>query len=136
MELIMATTATGWSGLLNTPVALVLSIDRGALERATKRVYARLKVPRKLALVLNGTVAGSNATVTEGRVQASVGITAEQGGKRVIETNTLINRVTTAADKTRIDNAITKSSRPGSYPQQPGQPQTAGVFSGNGNIIA
>ena len=132
----MATTATGWSGLLNSATALVLSIDRGALERATKRVFTRLKVPRKLAQALNGAAVGGAALYTEGRVQASVGITAEQGGKRVIETNTYINRVTVAADQTRIANALQKSSRPSSYPQQPGQLQTSGIFSGNGNISA
>ncbi len=124
-------TATGYSGLWGT--SLVTVVDRGALERATKRIAARTKIQRKLALILNGAAAGSNATVTEGRVQAS---TSEQGGKRTIETNTLINRITTAADKTRIDAMWTKSSRPSSYPLQPGQIPTSGAFSGAGLMVA
>lgn len=126
-------TATGYSGLWGT--SLVTVVDRGALERATKRLGARQKVVRKLALVLNGAVAGTLATVTEGRVTASVGITAEQGGLRVIESNALINRVSTAADKTRIDNAWTKSSRIAPT-VQPGQRQTSGVFSGLAGMTA
>lgn len=123
-------TGTGYSGLWGT--SLVTVVDRGALERATKRLGARMKVVRKLALVLNGAIAGSLATVTEGRVTAS---TTEQGGVRAIESNALINRVSTAADKTRIDNAWLKSSRIAPT-VQPGQLQTSGSFSGRGFLTA
>lgn len=51
---------------------------------------------REIARVLDGAVAGSAASKTLTRVQANV----ELGGKRTIETETLISRNTTAQDVT------------------------------------
>ena len=60
---------------------------------------------RARASALNGVVAGSVAATTRGRIEAS----EELGGKRVIETDTLINRVTTAADITEINADLLSS---------------------------
>lgn len=51
---------------------------------------------------LNGVVAGSNATATNARIVAA----EELGGVRAIETETLINRNTTAGDVTEIDTDL------------------------------
>lgn len=53
---------------------------------------------RELFRVLTGAVAGTNATKTYSRIQAST----ELGGKRVVETETLVNRVTAAGDVTEF----------------------------------
>jgi hypothetical protein len=57
---------------------------------------------RQVARALMGVAAGANATKTITRVEPNV----ELGGKRVIETQTLVNRVTTAADVTEINGAL------------------------------
>lgn len=54
---------------------------------------------RALLLALDGVIAGSNATKTLGRIENNV----ELGGKRVIETNTFVNRNTTAGDVTELN---------------------------------
>jgi hypothetical protein len=51
---------------------------------------------REIVRTLDGAVAGTTATKTFARVEANV----ELGGKRVVETETLVNRATTAADVT------------------------------------
>lgn len=70
---------------------------------------------RALAVALDGVVAGSNATKTLGRIENNV----ELGGKRVVETNTLVNRNTTAGDVTE-ENAdfftLTSRTTKGSSP--------------------
>lgn len=53
---------------------------------------------RALMASLNGVAPGGAAAKTLGRIQAS----SELGGKRTIETNTIINRVSAAADVTEI----------------------------------
>ncbi len=57
---------------------------------------------RQIVRTLNGVVAGSVATKTITRVEPNV----ELGGKRVIETINLVNRATTAADVTEINNTL------------------------------
>lgn len=59
-----------------------------------------LMAMREIAETLNGVVAGSAASKTLGRITANI----EQGGKRAIETNTIISRNTTAADVTELNN--------------------------------
>lgn len=51
---------------------------------------------------LDGVAAGANAAKTLTRVQAA----EDLSGTRVIETETLINRITTAADVTEIEGTI------------------------------
>lgn len=57
---------------------------------------------REIAETLNGAAAGSTATKTLGRVSAN----EELGGKRTIETETLVNRATTTADRDEINSDI------------------------------
>lgn len=54
---------------------------------------------RALLRALDGVVAGSNATKTLSRIENNV----ELGGKRVVETETLINRNTAAGDVTELN---------------------------------
>ena len=78
---------------------------------------------RALMTALNGVAAGSNATKTLKRVENNV----ELGGKRIVETETLINRNTTAADVTAITNSLlTFSTR--TYTASP-------VANGDGNPL-
>lgn len=58
-----------------------------------------LKELRRRAFTLNGVVAGTTATETSKRIEANT----ELGGKRTIETETLVSRATTAADITEIN---------------------------------
>lgn len=67
-------------------------VDRKAL----RSLRARMKA-------LNGVAPGATALATVAEVDGS---TAELGGVRVIATNTLINRATTSADVTEINNTI------------------------------
>lgn len=76
------------------------------------RGYGRASL-RELMLTLNGAAAGSTALVNRKRVQATANLSQNvQGGLRTIETIDVINRVTTAADKTNIDGALALSSQP------------------------
>jgi hypothetical protein len=59
--------------------------------------YGQMKM-RALMLALNGVAPGAAATKTLTRVAVST----ELGGARAIETNTVISRVTTAADVAEI----------------------------------
>ena len=61
-----------------------------------------------LMKALNGAAAGGTATATRKRVQHSQ---SELGGKRTIETFTLINRATTATDETIGDTILSPTSR-------------------------
>lgn len=58
-----------------------------------------LREMRRRALTLDGVVSGTTATETNKRIEAN----AELGGKRVIESETLIGRATTAADITELN---------------------------------
>lgn len=57
---------------------------------------------REVAETLDGVVPGSTASKTYSRVEANV----ELGGKRVIESQSLVNRATTNADVTEINHDI------------------------------
>lgn len=62
---------------------------------------------RARMVALDGVVAGSNATKTVARVAAA----EDLSGLRAIETETLINRNTTAADVTEINKVLSLSSK-------------------------
>jgi len=82
------------AGLLTLPSISGKSFNRtfAAKLLQTKSMLAL----RRTLFILDGAVAGSNATVTFPQVEANV----ELGGKRAITTQTLINRNTTAGDIT------------------------------------
>lgn len=89
--------------------AYTMLINRSANERAVTRRYRKMKERRAIGLALNGQAVGAGtALATTQRVAASA---VEQGQIRPIETRTIINRVTTAADKTRQDAQFLKSGR-------------------------
>lgn len=68
---------------------------------------------RQLMNVLLGAVAGTTATATNKRVAHSA---SELGGKRTIETETLVNRASTAGDDTDLTAAyLTYRSQPTTY---------------------
>jgi hypothetical protein len=69
---------------------------------------------RALIAALLGAAAGATATATRARIAHS---TTELGGKRTMETQTLINRATTAQDDTDLTAQIfSYASQPTSYP--------------------
>lgn len=67
----------------------------------------------QLLYTLLGASAGSNATKTYSRVQ---GQTGAPGGLQTIETVTLVNRNTTAADLTAFQALLRRSTGPATYP--------------------
>lgn len=71
-----------------------------------------------LMRALNGVAPGATATVTFKEIQAlnGVGNPIVNGGKRVIETDNDVNRVTTAADVTLINGIFNKLFAPNPYP--------------------
>lgn len=71
---------------------------KAAQKLSTKGTYAL----RELMETLNGAAVGATATKQLSRVVAA----EELGGTRSIETETLVNRVTVAADETAIDADI------------------------------
>lgn len=112
-------TATVKGGLFETNGVLSLasmSGESGARRLIREIMGDRSMLPvRELFRALTGAVAGTVATKTITRVQAS----SELGGKRAIETQTLVNRATTAADVTEFkDNflAMTGKTTYGSSP--------------------
>lgn len=73
----------------------------------------KMRDERAIMNALDGVVPGGSAVAVLRRVQAN---TQEQGGKRVTENQTLINRVTIAADVTELNAAFyVYNSRP-AYP--------------------
>lgn len=83
------------------------------LARLTDR--KELRKDRRLEVTLLGAATG--ATATESLKRIAYPILTEMGGKRTIETENLINRVTTAQDVTDLNTRYnTYSSRPTTYP--------------------
>lgn len=74
---------------------------KGPQRRIVAQLLARKGQQDQRALLnaLDGVVAGSAATKTQSRVQA----VEELGGKRIIETETIINRNTAAGDVTELN---------------------------------
>jgi hypothetical protein len=70
---------------------------------------------RELIETLSGVVPGSSAVKILTRVESNV----ELGGKRLIENNTFVNRVTTAADVTRILNDLLSYSNKTTFGTSP-----------------
>lgn len=87
--------------------AYVPLINRSSNVRLVTRLYRHMKYRRALGLALNGAAVGGAALAQEKRVAPS---TIEQGGVRAIETRDIVNRVTTAADKTAQDQMFLKNS--------------------------
>ena len=95
-----------------------MTLQRGvsSLAKLTARIgnVKELRKDRRLELTLLGVVAGSTATETLKHIKADA--TGELGGKRTIETENLVNRVTTSGDVTDLTNRyLIYASRP-TYP--------------------
>lgn len=67
----------------------------------------------KLLYTLLGAAPGTTATVTKKQVQH---VTGAPGGLVPVETITLVNRATTAADLTAFQNLFTRANGPITYP--------------------
>lgn len=81
-------------------------------EKSIKRTMRKrgLKVLQELLVTLNGASVGGSAVATYTRVAGNgTGVTSvgSLGGDRPMETRTQLNRVTTSADQTRINNLLT-----------------------------
>jgi len=76
-----------------------------------------MRAYRKLMATLNGAAVGGTALLSHRRILARENVNGELGGLRTIQTVVDINRVTTAADKTDIDQKILDfPSEPAPYP--------------------
>lgn len=90
--------------------SLVSASGKGSQRRQIAQLLGRksLMDQRELLETLDGVVAGSAAVKTLSRIEANV----ELGGKRVVETETIINRNTVAGDVTELNaDFLTLTSR-------------------------
>lgn len=104
-------TVTGWSSFYGESVdAYQMLFARNSMERRLSMRYApqSARVMRAVARALNGAAPGDTATATYKRVKGQAAITdfGLTGGAVEIETVTQIDRATTAADETYINNLI------------------------------
>lgn len=92
-----------------SPIFGTLSVSaRKVLSRQYFKLGRRTRVIRELYDTLLGAAAGGTAALTQSRVQHS---TTELGGKRTVETQTLINRATTAGDVTDTKAYLSTDSK-------------------------
>lgn len=109
-----------WSGLFdgvyNAPYALLN--EAGARLRGVARLFATQDAVAEgeIGVMLTGAAVGQTAQATVKQVQALQADGMNQGGQRVIDTTTVINRVTTSADEARFDAAFQPTFAPTSYP--------------------
>lgn len=113
---------TAWSSFWGLSVgAYAIQNNRPSTDRKIGRFFRSQtqRVHKALAGGLIGAASGSNVTDTRNRIVAvqTIGSIDNLGGKRAIETVTLINRNTTAADVSAL-KAITGvgTAYPASYP--------------------
>lgn len=111
-----------WSGMFDGQQGTNYSllVNKAPLRKRVSRTFREVGSFsfRQLMLTLNGVVAGSTATKSMSRAkeEAVAGLAASNGGKRTIESRSLINRATTAADVTAISNMLQDQTDPSSYP--------------------
>lgn len=114
-------TATGFSGLFDTiqPTGLTL-LDTQNIERRIARIFRNegAREVSEIMQTLNGAAVGQTAAASYSRVDHTVdpGNSVVNGGARTIESVTVINRVTTAADQTRVNDILTENRAPDTYP--------------------
>lgn len=96
----MGATAVVKGGLFETAglTSLTQVQGTGSQRRRISQLFATkgLRDNRAIAKALDGVVPGSNTTATVARIEAN----EELGGKRTVETQTLVNRNTTNSDVT------------------------------------
>lgn len=113
-------TSTGFSGLFDTiqPTGHTL-LDTDPQKQRLAKILRRngARELNELMLTLNGAAAGEAALKQYSRVQFAddVGNPVAHGGARTIETVTVINRVSAAADETAIDGILNETFAPSTY---------------------
>ena len=100
---------------------IVDSNERNSAIRTELGRWSRTRAGRimaQLIIQLTGSAPGNTATVTHRRVQSvsALGNPLSNGGRQTIETQNLINRVTTAGDATQVDADLAMQFFPASYP--------------------
>lgn len=106
-----------WDGVYAQPYAPIN--QRMTLPRRVGMTYARdgMKINAAIGTALNGSAVGGTASATHRRVEAVQANAAfNLGGKRTVETQTLINRATTSADETALDALFAAKFAPTTYP--------------------
>lgn len=104
----------GSADIWGSTLTLIRGVSAEAKYIARALNTRTMRKDRQLINILLGAVAGTTATATLKRLQAVGG--TEQGGKRTIETENLVNRATTAQDDTDLTTRyLTYASRP-TYP--------------------
>lgn len=93
-----------YSGLYGDGYTLLVNKQPGVRDVISKKLMRSLKL-QELMLTLNGASAGSTAAKTYKRVAG----TGENSGIIDMETVTVVNRVTTSADKADIDTILDAS---------------------------
>ena len=96
------TTATVKGGLFGQYSPTLTFVGDSSVRRAIARRFKQIPGLRELALTLNGAAAGQAASAT----RAVVSNSGQLGGRRAIDTVTVVGRNTDAADETAIDNDI------------------------------
>lgn len=128
-----APTVTGWSSFWRTSAPLGQGGDyamygnRTAIERQIDHFLGQpgFKQYRRVMRALLGASVGGTATETVARVSAPAGLTQNNqlGGARAIDTITIINRATTAADLTAMqaitDRTYNMAPTIANYPTDP-----------------
>jgi len=112
------TVASGfWNDIGGSGAGYVMQSGVTPVKGALKRLFRRsgLRDFDALTAALTGAVAGGTATATSSQVAAQTNSPVQIGdlvGNRTISTYTFVNRVTTGADETAIDNLLTARTRP------------------------
>jgi hypothetical protein len=104
-------TVTGWSGFWGVaPNSYTMMYGRSSLERNISRLLAKGGARRLHATMssLNGTAVGGAVGRQYARISAPAGLTTPNllGGLRAVETVVVTSGVTTAGDKTYIQDEV------------------------------
>lgn len=111
-----------WAGLWNNVHGEAHSLigTRTANERMISRLLDKPGMRSRQAIMtaLNGAAVGETASASHKRAEAvqGLGSITNLGGERTVETKTDINRVTTSADETAVDDIIDGKFAPVTYP--------------------
>jgi hypothetical protein len=110
-----------WSGLWNAVHGAnhALIGARNNLQMRIAKLNRRegARVDARIATALTGAAVGGTASETRQRpVAVQADTSFNLGGRRVIETVSLVNRATVAADETAIDAQLTPTFAPTTYP--------------------
>jgi hypothetical protein len=100
--MVTATVKGGLFAQYGSTVSLVDGTGSGRRFSAMALGKKSFRALRELMTTLNGAAAGGAALATNARIEAN----EELGGLRVVETENLVNRNTTADDVTEINNTV------------------------------